>query len=289
MDYILFLPIIAAILQSASAVLDKIILSFNHVHYKTYVSISFPLIFIIDLAIFLMFQPPLSLSLLSGNLLWLFIISIIIIISNNLLYYRALDNDYLKEIQTLDLLSYIPMIIFTSIIFSDERNFYIIIPAFVASSAIIWSHWQNHHFAIRKRTLPLFLFSLIIAPIRAAIQKILLFSWNPISLEVMRIGFVALILNPFSFGRHIYQYIKRIQLKVFLLLIATNILTSVAFILYFFSIKHSGIIYTALSYSLYPLLVYLGCVFILKEPSHWKKNLAFFIVLISITIAQIIK
>lgn len=289
MDINLILPILAAILQSVSTILDKVILSFNHVHYKTYVAISFPLIFIITFGIFLIFQPPLSLALFSGNLLLLFIISIAIIVLNNLLYYRALDSDYLEEIQTFNLLHNIPLIIFTGIIFADERNFYIIIPALIASCAIIWSHWENHHFKISKNTLPFLLWSLVISPIRAAIQKVLLFNWNPISLEMARGGVVASILNPLSLGPKTIRHIKHIQLKAFLLLIITNILTSVAWILYFFSYQRSGIIYTVLLFSLQPLIVYFACVLFLKEPFQRKKALAFFIILASIAISQTIK
>lgn len=235
------------------------ILSFNHVHYKTYVAISFPMVFVITLGIFFIFQPPLSTALFSSNLLLLFIISIAIIVLNNLLYYRALDSDYLKEIQTFELLHYIPLIIFTSIIFTDERNFYIIIPALIASCVIIWSHWENHHFKIRKNTLPFLLWSLAISPIRAAIQKVLLFNWNPISLEMTRAGAVATILNPLSLGPKTIKHIKHIQFKAFLLLIATNILTSIAWILYFFSYQRSGVIYTVPVF-----LTAIDCVFCLR-------------------------
>jgi uncharacterized membrane protein len=281
MDFIL--PILAAVLQAGSSTLDKAILSIRRVNFKTYTGVSFPLIFFITLIIFFLFRPPLSFSLLSGNLWWLLIIVVLITIITNLIYYRALDADCLGEIQTINLVQNIPIIIFASIIFADERKFIVIIPALIASLAIIWSHWERHHFKMAKFTLPFLFWSLSMAPLGALISKVLLVNWNPISLELVRTGAVALILGPLFL-----KYEQKINLKTFLLLLATNILTSVAWIFYYFSYQRSGIIYTVLIFSLQPLLVYLASVFFLKETLKWKKAVAFAIVLISIAIAQIL-
>jgi len=117
-------PILAAILQAGSFTLDKVVLSIRRVNFKTYTGVSFPLIFLITLVIFFIFRPPLSLDLLAGNLRWLLLISVGMTIVTNLIFYRALDDDKLGEIQTLDLLHSIPIIIFASVFFADERNFF---------------------------------------------------------------------------------------------------------------------------------------------------------------------
>ena len=276
-------PLLAAILQASSFTLDKVVLSIRRVNFKTYIGVSFPLIFFITLIIFLIFRPPLSLELFSGNLKWFLLVSVGMTIVTNLIFYRALDDDKLGEIQTLDLLHNIPIVIFSSIIFVDERNLTVIIPALIASTAIIWSHWEHHHFKIAKHTLPFLIWSLSAASIGAPIAKILLASWSPISLELVRSGATALVLGPLFFG-----YARKVTARVFSLLLATNILTSVAWILFYFSYQRSGIIYTILLFSLQPLLVYLASVFFLKEPLQWKKATAFGITLSSIIIAQII-
>lgn len=276
-------PILAAILQASSFTLDKVILSFRRVGYKTYVGVSFPLVFAVTLVVFLIFRPPLSLELFSGNIGWFILLSIILSIANNLFFYRALDDDNLGEIQTLDLLRVVPVIIVSGIIFTDERNLFIIIPALVASLAIIWSHWEHHHFKIAKKTLPFLLWALAMAPIGAALSKVILTTWNPISLELVRSGAMALIL-----GALFYKQIERVTSKVFYYLVATNILTSIAWIMFYFSYQRLGIIYTVLIFSVQPLLVYFASVFLLKEKVQPKKAIAFAIVLISIVSAQII-
>jgi drug/metabolite transporter (DMT)-like permease len=277
-------PIFAAVLQAGSFTLDKVVLSIRRVSFKTYMGVSFPLIFIITLIIFLIFRPPLSSDLLSGNLLWLLLASIGMTITTNLMFYRALDDDGLGEIQTFDLLHNIPIIIFASIIFTDERHYTVIIPALIASLAVIWSHWEHHHLKIAKKTAPYLIWTLIAAPFGASISKTLLDSWNPISLELVRSGALAIIIGPLFF-----RFAQKIPLKGFLILLGTNVLTTVAWILFYFSYQRSGIVYTILIFSIQPLLVYFASLLILKEKLHWKKVAAFAVVLISIIFAQVIK
>ena len=50
-------------------------------------------------------------------------------------YYRALDDDGLGEVQTLDLLHYIPVVL-VSFLFSDERNMVVVAAALVATGAV---------------------------------------------------------------------------------------------------------------------------------------------------------
>lgn len=153
-------PLLAAILQAGSFTLDKVALSMRRVCFKTYTGISFPLIFLFTLIIFFIFRPPLHASLFSGRFFWLILLSIVLSIIVNLIFYRALDADRLGEIQTIDLLQNIPIIIFAGFIFTDERNMLVIVSAIVASVAVIWSHWQKDHFHIAKYTIP-FVFCVI--------------------------------------------------------------------------------------------------------------------------------
>ena len=273
----------AAVLQAASFTLDKVVLSLKRVTYKTYIGVSFPMIFMINLIIFLIFRPPFSLSLFAGKYLYLIILTIILTIITNLLFYRALDADKLSEMQTLSLLSTIPLIIFTSIIFASERNFLIIFLALIASSSVIWAHWQRNHFQIAKKT-KLFLFwTLLISPFGGIIIKTLLEVWNPISLELVRAFALSVILGPIFF-----KHARKAKLKTISLLIIVNLLTSVAWILYFFSYQKLGIIQTVLIFSLQPLLVYFASIIVLKEKIHWKKLVSFLIILVAIVVARMV-
>ncbi len=274
-------PILAAFLQAASFTLDKAILSIRKIDFRVYTGISFPLIFFINLVIFAIIRPPFSNELLYGKLFWWLVASIFMTIISNLIYYKALDHDKLNEIEAIGLLTAFPIIIFSGIFFTDERNLFIILPAIIASLAIVWSHWSGGHFLIKKDTLPFLLWALTLAPLSAAVSKILLEVWNPISLELLRSGVVAAVLIPLF-----QKKIEKASDRAMLLLIVTNILTSIAWILFYFSYQRSGIVYTMLLFSIQPLLVYMAAVFFLKEKFEHKKFMAFLIVLASIAIAQ---
>lgn len=276
-------PLGAAILQAASFTLDKVTLSIKRVTHKTYIGISFPLIFLFTLIIFFIFKPQLTFDLFKGKILWILILSIVLIIITNIIFYRALKSDLISEMQTIDLLRNIPLIIFSALLFVDERNSLVIILALLAAGSVIWSHWEKHHFHIAKKTLPFLLWTITIAPFTGIMAKILLETWNPISLELVRSGIIAIIFIPLFF-----KNIKNVPKKAIPLLLLTNLLTTIAWILYFFSYQIVGIIHTVLIFSLQPLLVYFASLFFLKEKFQWKKFTAFMIILIAIIVGQFI-
>lgn len=277
----IFFPIIAAVLQTISFTLDKVILSLRRVDFKTYAGVSFPLSFGVNLLLFFIFRPLIPSGWSSGYYGWLLFASLAIGFLTNILFYRALDHDKLGEIETLSLLNAFPVIVVSGILFTDERNFAILIPALVASVIIVWSHWERHHIAIAKSTVPFFVWSLMVAPVSAVISKELLIVWNPIALEMVRTGALAA-LFIFLFRDNI----AKISGKALWLLIATNILTTVAWVLFYFGYQQLGIVHTLLLFSLQPFLVYLSSIFILKERPSWKRSFAFIIVLCSIGAAE---
>lgn len=278
------LPFLGAAFQSVSFTLDKAILSFKKTGYKTYAGLSFPLLFVFDFIIFLIFKPPVSSALFAGSLAWVFLGLAGMAIGTNLFYYRALAKDALSELLTLGLLARLPVIIFSALAFSDERNFAIIALAVLSSAAIIWSHWDHHHFEIKKNTLAFLLWFLFVVPFGAVLSKIILGFWNPIVLALFQDGLVALILG--------WLYLKesfKVSRGAILFLLLTNIFSSAGWILYYTSVQKSGIIYTGLLFSLQPLLTYFASVVFLKEGLDRKKVLAFLIVLAAVGVAQILR
>lgn len=276
-------PFFASILQASSSTLDKVLLSFRRIDYTVYTGISFPLLFIIALAIFLVVQPPFTHEFLRDDLFVLLLISVTLITITNLIAYRALDHDRLSEIEGIVLLQALPVILFSSLIFTDERHYGVIIPALVATGAIGWSHWEKSRFHIKKDTFPFLVWLFIAAPLGASITKELLRVWNPISLELVRSFLIAVILH-----RYFLRAFRKITFSTFSLFLLTNVLSSVAWILIAYSYQRVGIVHTILFFSLEPLLVYFASVFFLKERFHWKKFVAFIIVLASIVTAQLL-
>ena len=275
------MPLGASVLQASSFTLDKFILSIRKVSYKAYIGISFPLMAIFTLIIFLIFKPPLSIGLFKGKFFWLILLLTILAIATNIIFYRALKSDFLSEIQTIDLLTRIPLIIFSAIIFSSERNFLIIALALIASISLVWSHWNKGHFHIARRTLPYLIWTLTIAPFTGILAKIILEVWNPISFQLVENGILGIV-----FGFIFFRSAESTPRRSLPYLVLTNIMTTIAWILYFFSYQISGIIFTTLIFSLQPILVYFGSLVFLKERPHWKKTLSFIIITITIILSR---
>ena len=278
-----FLPLLAAVLQASSVTLDKAILRMRRVDFREYTGVSFPLIFFITLAAFFIMRPPFPATLLGGPLGLLILASAAMTVVTNIAYYRALDHDRLQEMETLGLLVAIPTVIGSGLLFADERNPAVLIPALIAAGAIVWAHWERHHFVIARRTLPFLLWALAAGPLQAAILKILLTSWHPISLELVRSAITAAV-----FGILFRNAARSVSFRAFWFLLATNVLSAVAWFLFYFSYQRSGVVYTVLLFSLQPLLVYLGTVVFLREKLQWKKFAAFQIVLGSIIVAELL-
>jgi drug/metabolite transporter (DMT)-like permease len=277
------LPIASSILQAASFTVDKMIMSVKKVTYKTYVGISFPLIFIFTLIMFFMFRPPLSWNLFSGWAIYLIIGSVILTILTNLIFYRTLKTEKLNEVEALSLIGQITLVIYSGLFFPDERKPFVILLALLCSASIIWAHWRKGHFQIARKTKLYLFWTIFIAPFAMIMTKPLLESWNPISLQLIRDGMMALVFGPLFL-----RYEKKASYKAVILLLITNVLTSVAWILYYFSVKEMGVIQTVLIFSIQPLLVYFSSIFLLKEKLHWKKLVCFIIILVSIVLTMIL-
>lgn len=276
------IPIAAAVLQASSFTLDKIILSLRRVGYKTYLGVSFPMLFFSAFILFLVFHPQLNPNLFEGRYAWMLAASIGITALSNILYYRALESDHLTELQTINLLRSVPIIVFSSIFFADERNPIFIFAALIAAGAIIWSHWERGRFTFARHTVPFLVWTACVVPVGIALLKLLLAVWDPVAFLFVHDGAIALVFW-FLFS----PAIRHAPRSAYGFLFLTNFLSMVAWVLFFVSYQRSGIVYTTLLFSLEPLIVYFAAVLFLQEKLETKKALAFCIVLATIVFANI--
>lgn len=277
------LPLIAAVVHAASLVFDKMILSAHGVDYRAYLRFGYPLYFAAMVVLFLLFSPPLPIELFHGELLALFLASAAVMLVLAITYYRALDDDGLGEVQTLDLLHYIPVVLVSAVLFSDERNMLVVVAALIAAGAVFWSHFEHHRVAIAKRTLAFVAWAAVAAPLEAALAKTLLVYWHPVAFATVRSGVIATAIF-LLFSKHA----QRLPAQAMRLSFLPAALSAIAVTLYFYSYQRLGIVHTVLLFSIQPLLVYAAAVLFLKEQFHWKKAVAFVIVLGAITAAQIL-
>lgn len=272
---------LAAISQAGSSTIDKYIVSKQKINYKVYLVVSFFLISVLSLPFFIFFG---SIKPEATQPFWLLllIIGVIITTAINIVYYSVLRHEKLSEIEPILLLAPLFTVILTSILLKDERNFLIIILAIISSLSLLWAHIRKEHFSFHKFLIPLLILSIIVSPINAIISKKLLTVYDPFSFEFIRTSLALfvmfLILHP-SF--------KSMKKKSPKYLLYTNILTTIAGVIVYFSYIHIGIIRTVLIMNLMPMLVYVFAWLFLKEKIYWKNVVAMLIILVCVTLAQI--
>ena len=282
MDFLF--PILSAVFQGASVTLDKVILSMRRFNYQLYLAGGFPIYFLATLVIFLLFGQPPRVQDFEGTYGLLLAGVILITTVTNLLYYRAVEDDGLGEIEMAELLKDIPTVLFAGILFVDERMPVVLVAAAVATLAMAWSHWDHHRFRMRRRTAHFLFWMLLTQPLLAAAAKHLLVVWHPVSFEFVRTAGATLLLVPW-FCRGVS---RRFPKGVIGYLILTNVLSAIGWMLYFTSYKASGVVYTVLIFTLQPFLVYMVSMLFLKERFRWKRFVGFVIVLLCVGVVQLV-
>lgn len=273
---------IAAVINASAANLDKYILSKEKIHWKLYLVASFFLLAIINLPLFLLFgeiQPQ------AKETIWLIALALSIILSVivNILYYAALQHEKLSEIQPITLLAPLFTIIGASIFLKDERDTVVIILAVIAALTLAWAHLKKEHIKFHKALVPLLIYVILVAPFSAILHRKLLTIYNPFAFEFILNSVVFLAL--FLIYRPRWSKLHKKNPKI---LIITNILWTIGWILVFYSYTWIGVIRTTLIMMLSPLLVYVFARVFLKEKLYWKNVVALVIILICVTIAQIV-
>jgi drug/metabolite transporter (DMT)-like permease len=277
------LPLIAAVLQATSFTLDKAVLNLKRVDYRRYVLVSFPLIALFSIILWLVVQPPLDWASLEWTTWGLLAIMVADIVLANFLFYRALQSDWLNELELWMLTFRIPAILVVAFFFTDERDPLIIILSLISAFVVVWSHRDHTRLRIRRRTAPYVIWGLIMTPIAAVVIKKLLTTMDPVSLELARMVPVAVI-----FWLLYHTAMKPIGSRSWAMLVATNVFTFTAGVLLLFGYQSFGIIYTGLIFAISPLLVYAFSLIFLGEPFDRRKFIAFLVVLACILVAQVV-
>lgn len=274
-------PIIASVSGSLEVFLNKYILSKERVNYKLFTALSFIVISVIMLIIspFLFeynksfFDP--------FNILFFIVIVIIGTIANVLLF-KGMKKEKLTEADSMIVFGGFFTILLSIFIYADERNPYILIPALIASAALILSHIKKHHVKFHKAALLILIATLLFA-VENVIIKYLLRTYNPFTLYFLRCVFIALLLG-FVFKPDF----KKLSKKKYFHLAVAQVFIIIQLVLTYYSYKHYGVVYTSLILTLLPILVYIYAVIWLKEKLEMKKTIAGIVILVCVVVAQIL-
>ena len=273
---------VAAVISAGATNLDKYILSKQKINWKLYLVASFFLLALFNLPLFIFFG---KIQAQAKEMIWLGALTLAIILSViiNTLYYAALQHEKLSEIQPITLLAPLFTIIGASIFLKEERDMIIIGLAVISALTLAWAHLKKEHIRFHKVLVPLLAYIVLVAPFSVILHRKLLEIYNPFALEFILNGAVFVILFLIY-----HPHFDSLHKKSPWVLLITNLLWTVGWIIVFFSYIWIGVIRTTLIMMLSPLLVYVFARIFLKEKMYWKNVVALIVILICVTIAQII-
>ncbi len=275
------IPTIAAVSGSLEMFLNKFILSKEKVNYKLFTAASFILLSLLMLIISpFLFEFNYNFFL-PINIILLLVVVVIGTIANVWLFH-GMKSEQLTETDALLVFGNMFTILFSAIVYADERNPYILIPALIASLALVLSHVKKHHLKFHKSAL-MILGAMVFFAVENVIVKSLLNTYNAFSLYFIRCFFIMIILVIY-FRPNIVSLGK----KRFFHLTITQILIIIQLVLTYYSFQKFGVVYTMLIMTLMPILLYIYALFWLKEKLEMKKMIAGIVILICVVVAQIL-
>lgn len=250
--------LIGAIISAITLILQKYILSYLKVNYKTFNVLVFIFLFLFTAVLFPKFGwiKPEALS------FYYLLFGILMVITAtlwNILLSQSLQKEHLVEFELIQMLQPLLTIFIGSLIFTSERSMYILPAAFIGSLALIIAHIRRDHIYFDKYAKYLLL-AVVLMSIEMIFIKILLNVYSPVALYMVRTFFIAIaswvVLMP-SF--------KGLDAKRISIMVGTSALAVAQMVLIYTAIELRGLVFTTLILILTPILVYILSVIFFRE------------------------
>lgn len=211
------------------------------------------------------------------NYLLLFTVLIIVGVTRNILYFTALGNKKMSEIEPVVLMS-TPLTVFLAMIMlPDERNFALLLIAIVATLALMFSRLEKKHLDFDKYSWILMGANLLIA-VEVIIVKNMLTVMNAVTLYGIRTAMMAIVLFV------LFRNIKIINLskKEYFQTFTTGIIACIEYVTKFISIGVIGVVNSALVILLAPILILVFSMIFLKEKVTLKRGIGDVVIILCI-------
>jgi len=264
----IYIPIFGALASSAGTVLERFILKKKKISIKLYQVASFLAIILISLPFLYFFWKLTPEAFELKNILIFAGIIISAVIANVFIYYAEKGEQItnLEPAKILEPLFTILLAIILSFFIQGvyEQNIKVIIPAIIASIALIFPHIKKHHLQLNKYIVAAVLGSFFFG-LELVLSILILDFYSPITLYFMRALFVFII--SFLIFRPSF---KPLDKKISLLIFITSAIWVIFRVIVYFGYINYGIIFTTLLIMLGPVFVYLLAWKFLKEKLSWK-------------------
>ncbi len=254
-------PFLAVLAYSGQTIIDKIALSKRKVPLNYFVPFLFLYLFFFS-ALASPFLGTVNWSLLlSPQFLFLFLVLIILAITWNIFYYQSLQKEQLYEFETIIMFVPLVTVVLSWIFFPETWDIRIGAAALVAALALVWSHWEKHHFKISHYSL-----NLLVAVVLMATEEIVAAEllrdgvFSPVALYTLR----TLILFGFFFAYYRPNMSKANRSSLNLISLS-GLLGAIFMVLKYYGYQKLGIPFTALVTVAAPMATFMGSAWIIHE------------------------
>jgi drug/metabolite transporter (DMT)-like permease len=282
----LYLPIIGSLALAAGTILQRTLIKKKSMGIKLYQSAEFLAIAITSLPFLYFMWKVDSTALTTANILIFALVVIFSFIANILLYYSMkwekvthLEPAKLTESLFVVVLAAIFSFIFGTSLY--ERNLNVIIPALIASLALILSHVKKHHLDFNRYIIAAIFGSFFFA-LELVLSRLILDFYSPMSFYFLRCAAI-LIISIIAFR----PKLEKIENKAKIHILVIGFIWVVYRIVLYYGYIHLGIIFTTLTIMLSPILIYFFAHKYLKEKLEWR-NIAAAVVIVACIIYVLI-
>ncbi len=275
---VFYFPIFGAVALATGLVIQKTLLRKRKINIKLFQSAEFLAITLALLPFVYFFWKLDAQAFELGNAL-IFSLVIILSIAANLFTYYSMKWEKLNNLEPAKILEPL-FIILLAIVFSYlvsetlfERNIKIIIPALIASAAIIFSHIKKHHLHFNKYFIAAILGSFFFA-LELIITRLILDFYSPTTFYFLRCAAIFLI-SFIAFKPDFSKLNKKVKLQI----LALGFIWAFYRVIIYYGFIKLGVIFTTLMIMLGPIFIYLFAWKFLKEKLSWRNIVASIIII----------
>lgn len=279
------IPILGALALAGGTILEKSILKKKHVNIKVYQTASFLAISLIMIPFLFFFWKIDAAVFELKNILIFFGVIASAIIANLLVFY-SLKWEKITNLEPARILEPMFTILLATIfgIFFEgfsEPNLKIVIPAIIASVALIFPFIEKDRIKINKYVLSA-VFGSFFFSLEMILSNFILKFYSPINFYFFRCFFVFLI-SLIIFKPNL----KSLDKKTSWLILITGAIWVVYRIAVYFGYLHIGVIFTTLITMLAPIFIYILANRFLKEKLNWKNIVSSMVIIACVLYATL--
>ena len=282
----MYIPFIGALALASGTILERIVLKIKKINITFYQKISF-LSIVLTMLPFLYFFWKLSPEALEIKNIIILLAIIIIAITANLLVFYSLKWEKVSRLEPARILEPLFVIILTVILSFFitsgvyEKNIKIIIPALIASLALVFSHIKKHHLDFNKYFIAAIFGSFFFA-LELVLSQLILNFYSPLTFYFFRsLGVFVISLLIFR------SKTPKLEKNTFFLIFITGMIWVVYRIALYYGYATLGILSTTLVIMLGPVLIYIFAVLFLKEKLELRNIVAAVIIIACVAYAML--